>query len=74
MHVFLELVTQFEYLYTKTIVMDIAISFGKWRGSQLTCIKSVIYFLKKGDWFNFLRHKQLIIVSLINMGFAKYCA
>jgi hypothetical protein len=35
MHVFLELVTQFEYLYTKTIVMDIAISFGKWRGSQL---------------------------------------
>jgi hypothetical protein len=35
MHVFLELVTQFEYLYPKTIVMDIAISFGKWRGSQL---------------------------------------
>jgi hypothetical protein len=35
MHVFLELVTQFKYLYTKTIVMDIAISFGKWRGSQL---------------------------------------
>jgi hypothetical protein len=27
MHVFLELVAQFEYLYNKTIIMDIAISF-----------------------------------------------
>jgi hypothetical protein len=34
MHIFLKLVTQFKYLYTKTIIMDIIISFGKWRGSQ----------------------------------------
>jgi len=38
MHVFLEYMTLIEHLYTKTIVMVIAIYYSKWRGSQLLYI------------------------------------